>query len=59
MGSIGELTMNVDSIFTYSCPFGYTKFKLTIFRVIPDLIRGRTHKLSFLGFFIGGSMRVE
>ena len=45
-------------IFTYSCPYGYKKLNLTIFGVIPYLIQGRIYKLSFLGIFIGGSMRV-
>ena len=45
-------------IFTYSCPYGYKKLNLTIFGVIPDLIRGRIDKLSFQGIFIGGSVRV-
>ena len=50
--------MNADSIFIYYCPYGYKKLNLTIFGVIPDLIRGRIDKLSFPGIFIGGSMRV-
>ena len=55
--------MNVDSIFIWiflhiQCPYGYKKLNLTIFGVIPDLIRGRIDKPSFQRIFIGGSMRV-
>ena len=55
--------MNVDKyfymdIFIYSCPYGYKKLNLTIFAVIPDLIRGRTDKPSFQRIFIRDSMRV-